>query len=37
MIIEFDTVIMPFLTDAKIYASSDFSIYRNIRREGVTI
>ncbi len=35
--LEFDTVIIPFLTDAHTYASSDFSIYRNIRREGVAI
>jgi predicted nucleotidyltransferase len=35
--LEFETVIMPFLTDAHTYASSDFSIYLNIRREGVTI
>ena len=35
--LRFETVILPFLTDAHTMARSDVSIYRNVRREGVAI
>ena len=33
--LEYDTVILPVFTDAETYADSDFSLYRNVRREGI--
>lgn len=33
--LKYDAVIMPFVTDMKTYAESDYSVYENIRREGV--
>jgi predicted nucleotidyltransferase len=35
--LKYDAVIIPFLTDASTYVSSDFSIYQNIRREGIAL
>jgi predicted nucleotidyltransferase len=35
--LKYNTVVMPFFTDSATYASSDFGIYQNVRREGVTI
>lgn len=33
--LQYDTVIMPVFADGKTYDESDFSLYRNIRREGI--
>ncbi len=33
--LEYDNVITPVFTDAETYAESKFSLYRNIRREGI--
>lgn len=35
--LEHDTVILPFLTDSRTMADSVFSLYRNVRREGIAI
>jgi predicted nucleotidyltransferase len=35
--LKYNTVVMPFFTDSATYASSDFGLYRNVRREGVPI
>ena len=33
--LEYDILIIPVFTDAETYAESKFSLYRNIRREGI--
>ena len=33
--LEYDTVIMPVFTDAETYRDNEFSLYRNIRHEGI--
>ncbi len=35
--LKYDTVIMPFVTDARTYAASDYSLYENVRHEGVAV
>ena len=35
--LKYNTVLMPFLTDARTYATSDFSLFDNVRREGVPV
>jgi predicted nucleotidyltransferase len=35
--LKYDAVIMPFITDARTYADSDYSLYENVRREGVAV
>ncbi len=35
--LKYNTVIMPILTDARTYRTSDFGLYHNVRSEGVAI
>lgn len=35
--LKYATVIMPFVTDVRTYASSDFSLFENVRREGIPV
>jgi predicted nucleotidyltransferase len=35
--LKYDAVIMPFLTDMRTLAASDFSLFENVRREGVAV
>ena len=35
--LKYNTVVMPFFTDTETYATSDYGLYLNVRREGVPI